>query len=76
MIKMMTKCQMYLESCIISKKLNDISVTFHVKANGIAGVITSLHTCSQRSEGPPVLTKKSKPAQVKHWLEDKGFSPM
>ncbi|TKS71698.1 Epidermal growth factor receptor kinase substrate 8-like protein 3 [Collichthys lucidus] len=30
----------------------------------------------QRSEGPPVLTKKSKPAQVKHWLEDKGFSPI
>ncbi|KAF3856367.1 hypothetical protein F7725_017090, partial [Dissostichus mawsoni] len=24
-------------------------------------------------EGPPVLTKKSKPAEVKAWLEDKGF---
>ncbi|XP_030275376.1 epidermal growth factor receptor kinase substrate 8-like protein 3 isoform X2 [Sparus aurata] len=28
----------------------------------------------QHTEGPPVLTKKSKPAEVKAWLEDKGFS--
>ncbi|XP_036956302.1 epidermal growth factor receptor kinase substrate 8-like protein 3 isoform X1 [Acanthopagrus latus] len=28
----------------------------------------------QLTEGPPVLTKKSKPAEVKAWLEDKGFS--
>ncbi|XP_068449807.1 epidermal growth factor receptor kinase substrate 8-like protein 3 [Clinocottus analis] len=28
----------------------------------------------QQTEGAPVLTKKSKPAQVKAWLEDKGFS--
>ncbi|KAK1901333.1 Epidermal growth factor receptor kinase substrate 8-like protein 3 [Dissostichus eleginoides] len=27
----------------------------------------------QAPEGPPVLTKKSKPAEVKAWLEDKGF---
>ncbi|KAK7916695.1 hypothetical protein WMY93_012456 [Mugilogobius chulae] len=25
-------------------------------------------------EGPPVLTKRSKPAEVKAWLEDKGFT--
>ncbi|XP_073323791.1 epidermal growth factor receptor kinase substrate 8-like protein 3 [Pagrus major] len=28
----------------------------------------------QQTEGPPVLTKKSKPPEVKAWLEDKGFS--
>ncbi|XP_051803805.1 epidermal growth factor receptor kinase substrate 8-like protein 3 [Acanthochromis polyacanthus] len=28
----------------------------------------------QDVEAPPVLTKKAKPAQVKAWLEDKGFS--
>ncbi|XP_033994748.1 epidermal growth factor receptor kinase substrate 8-like protein 3 isoform X1 [Trematomus bernacchii] len=27
----------------------------------------------QAPGGPPVLTKKSKPAEVKAWLEDKGF---
>ncbi|XP_029286503.1 epidermal growth factor receptor kinase substrate 8-like protein 3 [Cottoperca gobio] len=26
------------------------------------------------ARGPPMLTKKSKPAEVKAWLEDKGFS--
>ncbi|XP_020789789.1 epidermal growth factor receptor kinase substrate 8 [Boleophthalmus pectinirostris] len=25
-------------------------------------------------DGPPVLTKRSKPAEVKSWLEDKGFT--
>uniref|UniRef100_UPI0037E81CBA epidermal growth factor receptor kinase substrate 8-like protein 3 n=1 Tax=Semicossyphus pulcher TaxID=241346 RepID=UPI0037E81CBA len=29
---------------------------------------------SQLNGGPPVLTKKSKPAEVKAWLEDKEFS--
>ncbi|KAM7006244.1 epidermal growth factor receptor kinase substrate 8-like protein 3 [Tautogolabrus adspersus] len=29
---------------------------------------------SQHTGGPPILTKKSKPAEVKAWLEDKGFS--
>ncbi|XP_070813886.1 epidermal growth factor receptor kinase substrate 8-like protein 3 [Chaetodon trifascialis] len=28
----------------------------------------------QETGGPPVLTKKSKPAEVTAWLEDKGFS--
>ncbi|XP_059184612.1 epidermal growth factor receptor kinase substrate 8-like protein 3 [Centropristis striata] len=28
----------------------------------------------EQTGGPPVLTKKSKPAEVKAWLEDKGFS--
>lgn len=31
---------------------------------------------SQHTGGAPVLTKKSRPAEVKAWLEDKGFSKM
>ncbi|KAE8298592.1 Epidermal growth factor receptor kinase substrate 8-like protein 3 [Larimichthys crocea] len=44
--------------------------------NNVLGADTNDEQPIQRSEGPPVLTKKSKPAQVKHWLEDKGFSPI
>ncbi|XP_058487444.1 epidermal growth factor receptor kinase substrate 8 isoform X2 [Solea solea] len=39
-----------------------------------------LETCDetsnqyQETEGVPVLTRRSKPAEVKAWLEDKGFS--
>ncbi|XP_042358861.1 epidermal growth factor receptor kinase substrate 8-like protein 3 [Plectropomus leopardus] len=29
---------------------------------------------TEQTEGSPVLTKRSKPAEVKAWLEDKGFS--
>lgn len=28
----------------------------------------------EQIDGPPVLTKRSKPAEVKAWLEDKGFT--
>lgn len=31
---------------------------------------------SQQTEVIPVLTRRSKPPDVKAWLEDKGFSPM
>ncbi|XP_033822505.1 epidermal growth factor receptor kinase substrate 8 isoform X2 [Periophthalmus magnuspinnatus] len=50
-------------------------------AQGVEGYVPNnvLHFLDQQLdeeniEGPPVLTKRSKPAEVKAWLEDKGFT--
>ena len=45
------------------------------KNNKVMKIIIIVQFC-QQTESPPVLTKKSKPAEVKAWLEDKGFSKM
>ncbi|KAM8914427.1 epidermal growth factor receptor kinase substrate 8-like protein 3 isoform 2-T3 [Spinachia spinachia] len=44
--------------------------------NNVLGAPEEMDTtdATQHTGGSPVLTKKSKPAEVKAWLEDKGFS--
>ncbi|KAM9362267.1 epidermal growth factor receptor kinase substrate 8-like protein 3 [Symphorus nematophorus] len=42
--------------------------------NNVLGDKNHEQPVEQTPLGPPVLTKKSKPAEVKAWLEDKGFS--
>nr|XP_040059157.1 epidermal growth factor receptor kinase substrate 8-like protein 3 isoform X3 [Gasterosteus aculeatus aculeatus]XP_040059158.1 epidermal growth factor receptor kinase substrate 8-like protein 3 isoform X3 [Gasterosteus aculeatus aculeatus] len=44
--------------------------------NNVLGAPEEMDTANatQHTGGAPVLTKKSRPAEVKAWLEDKGFS--